>query len=425
MSERAFTPAWDTQVKPQPAAVLQRACACGQHSHVGGACEGCKKKRADLQRSPLSLEGSTSTRRIASIAAVRGEGQLAPPIVHEVLRSSGQPLDTDTRQFMESRFDHDFSQVRVHTDSRAAESAQAVNALAYTIGNDIAIGAGQYSPRTSAGKKLLAHELAHIIQQEDLNLQSAATAQQFSIQADTSPLENEADHAAEHVAAGGQAQMISTAPAGSLQRQGRGISDRGQLCGDFSDFLRFLKMDDLARAGYIFPDMVTCLCLGVTGVDMLPIPGIGNNPVVEWMDCLCNVLTFFQELYKRGYYRGCWSQMYLDQADEALLTILGGAVAVDCLSLPVGGIVGGLLGALFIGGEGTAVGPAGTAGGGIAGGIFGASVGDFVLDFVAEFTKNMIIQGVPWPAEQAQACERVTNWLGRLELPEIPPLVGF
>ena len=57
-----------------------------------------------------------------------------PPMVQEVLRSPGQPLDPTTRTFMESRFDADFSQVRVHTDPRAAESAQAVNALAYTVG---------------------------------------------------------------------------------------------------------------------------------------------------------------------------------------------------------------------------------------------------------------------------------------------------
>src|SRR6267378_4483189 len=63
-----------------------------------------------------------------------------PPIVQEVLRSSGQPLDTNTRAFMEPRFDHDFSRVRVHTDARAAESAQAVSAYAYTVGQHIAIG---------------------------------------------------------------------------------------------------------------------------------------------------------------------------------------------------------------------------------------------------------------------------------------------
>jgi len=70
-----------------------------------------------------------------------------PPIVHEVLRSLGQLLDTQTRVFMEPRFGHDFSKVRVHTYEKAAESARAINALAYTIGNDIVFAKEQYVPQ--------------------------------------------------------------------------------------------------------------------------------------------------------------------------------------------------------------------------------------------------------------------------------------
>jgi Domain of unknown function (DUF4157) len=88
-----------------------------------------------------------------------------PPIVHEVLSSSGQPLDGGTRAFMEPRFGHDFSQVRVHTDARAAESARAVNALAYTVGRDVVFGEGQYTPGAREGRGLLAHELTHVLQQ--------------------------------------------------------------------------------------------------------------------------------------------------------------------------------------------------------------------------------------------------------------------
>jgi hypothetical protein len=91
-----------------------------------------------------------------------------PPIVHEVLRSPGQPLDAGNRAFMEPRFGRDFSGVRVHTDPRAAESAQAVNALAYTVGRDVVFGAGQYAPTSHAGQRLLAHELTHVVQQRAL-----------------------------------------------------------------------------------------------------------------------------------------------------------------------------------------------------------------------------------------------------------------
>ena len=85
------------------------------------------------------------------------------PIVHEVLRSPGQPLDPATRTFMEPCFGHDFSQVRVHTNAKAAH---AVNARAFTLSHDIVFGSGQYQPETSAGRQLLAHELTHVVQQE-------------------------------------------------------------------------------------------------------------------------------------------------------------------------------------------------------------------------------------------------------------------
>ena len=116
---------------PTRGGLLQRACACGQHTK-GGECEGCKKKGLELQRSPLYRQGMGD----------RSEGQYAPPIVHEVLRSSGQPLDPTARQLVEPHFERDFSSVRVHTGARAAESAQAVGALAYTVGKDIVFGAG-------------------------------------------------------------------------------------------------------------------------------------------------------------------------------------------------------------------------------------------------------------------------------------------
>ncbi|HEY0068912.1 MAG TPA: DUF4157 domain-containing protein [Chloroflexia bacterium] len=92
-------------------------------------------------------------------------GTPAPPIVHDVLRSPGQPLDPATRGFMETRFGHDFSKVRVHDGSQAAASARAVQARAYTLGQHVVFGAGQYAPRTFEGRRLVAHELTHVLQQ--------------------------------------------------------------------------------------------------------------------------------------------------------------------------------------------------------------------------------------------------------------------
>ncbi len=101
-----------------------------------------------------------------------------PSIVHAALRSPGQPLDAGTRTYMEPRFGHDFSQVRVHADTKAAASARAVNALAYTVGSDIVFGAGTYSPSTYAGRQLVAHEMTHVVQQSNSSTPSAGNVLQ-------------------------------------------------------------------------------------------------------------------------------------------------------------------------------------------------------------------------------------------------------
>jgi len=171
-SKPSFTPA--------PSGLLQRKCACGGSPGLDGECEECRGKR--LQRR----------------AASGTEVSTTPPIVHEVLRSPGQPLDPPTRAFFEPRFGHDFSKVRVHADAKAAESAQAVNALAYTVGRDLVFGA-EYHPDTSAGKNLLAHELTHAVQQR-LGA-NAATAPNLSVLSDGGA-EKEAETAAHLVTRG-------------------------------------------------------------------------------------------------------------------------------------------------------------------------------------------------------------------------------
>jgi hypothetical protein len=112
----------------------------------------------------------------------------APAIVDEVLRSSGQPLDRSSREFFEDRFGHELGRVRVHHDARAAESAQAVNAQAYTSGQDVVFAAGKYDPSSLDGKRLLAHELTHVIQQGGAICHTSGTApavQQGNVQSVT------------------------------------------------------------------------------------------------------------------------------------------------------------------------------------------------------------------------------------------------
>ncbi|MEK6321046.1 MAG: DUF4157 domain-containing protein [Acidobacteriota bacterium] len=120
-----------------------------------------------------------------------------PTIVPEVLRAPGQPLDAATRAFMEPRFGHDFSHVRVHTDARAMESARTVNALAYTVGNNIVFGGGQYAPGATSGSRLLAHELTHVLQQEAAGLSSVQT--KLPVDQPGSPFEREADFMADAI----------------------------------------------------------------------------------------------------------------------------------------------------------------------------------------------------------------------------------
>jgi hypothetical protein len=132
---------------PAQAPVLQRRCACGAKRE--DECKECKAKR--VQRLPTDTDGA--------------HGNSVPPIVDSVLHAPGRPLDAPTRDWFEGRFGRDFSDVRIHTDDEAARSARAVNALAYTSGPNIVFGAGQYTTGSDRARRLLAHELTHVVQQ--------------------------------------------------------------------------------------------------------------------------------------------------------------------------------------------------------------------------------------------------------------------
>jgi hypothetical protein len=139
-----------------------------------------------------------------------------PSIVHEVLQSAGQPLDSATRGFMEARLGHDFSRVRVHADERAAESSRALGALAYTAGHNVVFGSGRYEPAGPDGRRLLAHELTHVVQQQ----RGVHLANVVSEAGD--PYEQHADRVADLVAQGRSAKsLIQDTPLGgdnTLQR---------------------------------------------------------------------------------------------------------------------------------------------------------------------------------------------------------------
>jgi hypothetical protein len=179
----------------EPFVILRRKCACGGSGGSAGECTECAKKK--LQRR----------------ASGRGP-ETAPPIVNEVLRSPGQPLDAPTRAFFELRFGHDFSKVRVHSDARANESARAVNAFAYTVGRDIVFSDGLYNVNNRTGQQLLAHELTHVVQQQG----RSHTGNPLRVGPSTDPCEREAEHATS-AAAGGEAFSSAGRASGMIQRQ--------------------------------------------------------------------------------------------------------------------------------------------------------------------------------------------------------------
>lgn len=178
--------------RPVPRGILQRKCACGTHTIGRSQCAECAKQKSLLQRKlamgasndPLEREADRIANQVLAGPApshvrsvpprircfsgqTAGQADTAPSTVDRVLASSGKPLESALQREMGQRFGHDFSQVRVHTGTAAEHSARDVNALAYTVGRNIVFGAGQFVPGTHDGRRLIAHELTHVLQQED------------------------------------------------------------------------------------------------------------------------------------------------------------------------------------------------------------------------------------------------------------------
>ena len=219
--------------------LLQRQCMCGSRAGSSGECEGCSKKRivglqtkmqVGLPGDAFEQEADRVADQVMTMSSARkgqdmeersatplvqrrvsnGAGGLseAPSIVDDVLHSPGQQLDAATRAFFEPRFGYDFSRVRVHADLGATESARAVNASAYTVGQHVVFESSQFDPGSHGGRTLLAHELAHVIQQSKPRGSSA-----------TSVLEAEAKVVSARASESHQVSISGVVPQGVLQRQ--------------------------------------------------------------------------------------------------------------------------------------------------------------------------------------------------------------
>ena len=223
-------------VRPSRMPMLQRTCA------GGGACADCNDEKDAFQaklavnepgdeyeqqadrvadqvmRMPEPPEGAhrkveaASLQRHASDTAISEDVQL---IVAEALRSPGQPLDAETRAFIEPRFGVDFGAVLVHSNAKAAASARALDAVAYTVGRDLVFADGCYAPCTSGGRRLLAHELTHTIQQGGVvGPTDHAVAQRQDYRSDsTAPVDEESLPASSKYSPVSACQTVAAPPA--------------------------------------------------------------------------------------------------------------------------------------------------------------------------------------------------------------------
>jgi len=171
------TPVSTITVKSQPPA----------KTNVGSKERKLRERAKDPASRILALQRTAGNRAV---------NQLLQP-------GSGMPLSPDVRSFMEARFNYDFSQVRIHTDGRAAAFSRALGAQAYTVGHDIVFGVGQFEPSTMTGRALLAHELAHVVQS------NGHAPSHFEIAPVGDATEMQAEHAAIAVSHGGRGQVAS------------------------------------------------------------------------------------------------------------------------------------------------------------------------------------------------------------------------
>lgn len=216
---------------PDARPAIQRAAP-----QIRRKCLGCEKEQE---------EKATIVRAKRDIGALTGPSGVNATSVSplDVIQTGGRPLDQSVRSSMESRFQRDFGKVRIHTDARAAQSAQRLSARAYTTGTNIVFGAGEYSPHTPAGASVLAHELTHVVQQEGATPWSAGV---------------------ETLAEGGQSVRVLP----PLGQRGDAFEREAEVMPKRSDSLRQMQGTSLQRIELPRP-LPICGAM-VTDVDILP-----------------------------------------------------------------------------------------------------------------------------------------------------------
>ena len=200
-----------------PLESLQRRTATAAEPELASPAAGRAPGRAPLavhtEASLLHLQRTAGNAGVVQMLADESEQAAqdsGPSPVHDIVgKGGGAPLDESTRTSMESRFGQDFSDVRVHTDSRASESAEAVGANAYTVGNDVVFRSGHFDSSSPTGQRTIAHELSHVVQQRSGPVDGTEAPGGIRLSDPDDRFERAADATAEHV----MSDSSSTAPA--------------------------------------------------------------------------------------------------------------------------------------------------------------------------------------------------------------------
>jgi Domain of unknown function (DUF4157) len=178
------------------------------------------------ERGPLSRDDVLRLQRLAGNSSVSGllteDGEERSPVTEVVGSGGGRPLEDDVRADMEARLGHDFRDVRLHTDARAAESARAVDAYAYTAGSDVVFQTDRYQPHSPEGRRMLAHELTHVVQQRSGPVDGTPAPGGIRVSDPSDRFEREAAATADQVLAPAADHAPGPAAGATVQRQAEG-----------------------------------------------------------------------------------------------------------------------------------------------------------------------------------------------------------
>ena len=190
------------------------------------------RRHPDTTTGGRETAGTTAERRILQLQREAGNAGVVQLLrddqdgaaVQQLLSGGGRPLEADTREHMESAFGQGFEDVRVHTGGEATASAQRLGASAYTVGNDVVFSDGHYDPASSSGQRVLAHELAHVVQQRSGPVDGTDTGTGVKVSDPSDRFERAAEETADRVTSGHGAESSESASAdgASVQRQAEG-----------------------------------------------------------------------------------------------------------------------------------------------------------------------------------------------------------